>query len=209
MCVCVSFHRVVVARSALLPFSKEPYKRDYILQKRPIILRSLNASGGWGLGVEYCYLTHSCKRHYIFICVTWLNSCKRHYIFICATWHIQLCNMTHIFICVTWLNSCKRHYIFICVTWLNHIERRKRAACFESHPQDLGLWQAQLVIRLDFRCGIRNAQFMGNYRVAKTHRTPWVAGNFSQDPLIIGLFFGKWPTKIRHPMGLRHPVHCS
>ena len=25
-------------------------------------------------------------------------------------------------------------------------------------------------------------------------------------PQIIGLFCGKWPVKIRHPMGLRHPV---
>jgi len=27
------------------------------------------------------------------------------------------------------------------------------------------------------------------------------------EPLIIGLFCGKWPIKIRYPMGLRHPVH--
>jgi len=29
---------------------------------------------------------------------------------------------------------------------------------------------------------------------------------FAKEPLIIGLFCGKWPVKIRHPMGLRHPV---
>ena len=28
---------------------------------------------------------------------------------------------------------------------------------------------------------------------------------FAKQPLIIGLFCGKWPVKIRHPMGLRHP----
>jgi len=28
---------------------------------------------------------------------------------------------------------------------------------------------------------------------------------FAKEPLIIGLFCGKWPIKIRHPMGLRHP----
>jgi len=28
----------------------------------------------------------------------------------------------------------------------------------------------------------------------------------NRTPLIIGLFGGKWPTKIRHPMGLGHPV---
>jgi len=28
----------------------------------------------------------------------------------------------------------------------------------------------------------------------------------AKEPLRIGLFCGKWPVKIRHPMGLRHPV---
>jgi len=28
----------------------------------------------------------------------------------------------------------------------------------------------------------------------------------AKEPLIIGLFCGKWPIKVRHPMGLRHPV---
>ena len=29
---------------------------------------------------------------------------------------------------------------------------------------------------------------------------------FAKEPLIIGLFCEKWPKKIRHPTGLRHPV---
>jgi len=29
---------------------------------------------------------------------------------------------------------------------------------------------------------------------------------FANEPLIIGLFCGKWPVMIRHPMHLRHPV---
>ena len=29
---------------------------------------------------------------------------------------------------------------------------------------------------------------------------------FANEPLMIGLFCGKWPIKIRQPMGLRHPV---
>jgi len=31
----------------------------------------------------------------------------------------------------------------------------------------------------------------------------------AKEPLIIGLFCGKWHTKIRHPMGFRHPVHVQ
>ena len=30
---------------------------------------------------------------------------------------------------------------------------------------------------------------------------------FAKEPLILGLFCGKWPVQIRHPMGLCHPVH--
>ena len=53
---------------------------------------------------------------------------------------------------------------------------------------------------------------------AKTYRYPWqLQGGedtldalncrsfFSKEPLILGLFCGKWPRKIRHPMGLCHP----
>jgi len=29
---------------------------------------------------------------------------------------------------------------------------------------------------------------------------------FAQEPLIIGLFCGKWSIQIRHPIGLRHPI---
>ena len=51
---------------------------------------------------------------------------------------------------------------------------------------------------------------MNEYRVAKTHSILEGAGHFSQkEPLIIGLFCGKWPMKIRHPMTLRHSVISS
>ena len=44
------------------------------------------------------------------------------------------------------------------------------------------------------------------YRVAKAHRMPKVAGHFCEKPLIIGLFCGKWPTKIRYLLSLRYPI---
>ena len=45
------------------------------------------------------------------------------------------------------------------------------------------------------------------YRVTKTREMLEVAGRFfAKEPLMIGLLCGKWPVKIRHPMGLRHPV---
>jgi len=43
--------------------------------------------------------------------------------------------------------------------------------------------------------------------MAKTHRMPQVAGHFfAKEPLIIGLFCGKWTITTRPPMCLRHPV---
>jgi len=45
------------------------------------------------------------------------------------------------------------------------------------------------------------------YKEATIHRMPYVAGHFFvKEPLIIGLFCKKWHTKMKHPMGLRHPV---
>ena len=45
VCVCVrgtdAMVRLVCSLKLQVPFAKEPYKTDYILQKRPIILRSL------------------------------------------------------------------------------------------------------------------------------------------------------------------------
>ena len=45
-----------------------------------------------------------------------------------------------------------------------------------------------------------------SYRVAKTHALS-CRSFFAKEPLIIGLICGKWPIKIRHPMGLGHPVY--
>jgi len=46
------------------------------------------------------------------------------------------------------------------------------------------------------------------YRVAKTNRMPYFYRLFfAKEPLIIRLFCGKWPVKIRHPVGLLHPSH--
>jgi len=53
-------------------------------------------------------------------------------------------------------------------------------------------------------------QMIQLYRVVKTHRMPSRHKSFpAKEPLIIGLFCGKWPMKIRHPMTLRHPVQQS
>jgi len=52
---------------------------------------------------------------------------------------------------------------------------------------------------------LRRLSFKAKYRVAKTHGMP-CRSSFAKEPLITGLFCGKWPLMIRHLMGLRHPV---
>jgi len=50
-----------------------------------------------------------------------------------------------------------------------------------------------------------------DYRVAKTHRMPYLYRSFSaKEPYNRWLFCEKWTAKIKHPMVLRHPVlsHC-
>ena len=42
---------------------------------------------------------------------------------------------------------------------------------------------------------------------ASYESTPPCSSLSAKEPLITGLFCGKWPIKIRHPMNLRHPVH--
>ena len=45
------------------------------------------------------------------------------------------------------------------------------------------------------------------YKVAKIHRTPWVARHFfAKEPLLTELFYRKSPVKTKHPIGLCHPV---
>ena len=76
-------------------FAKETYKRDDILQKRPIISSILlTVATPYDMPSSYVWLDS-------FMCVTWL-----------VTWRIQMCDMTHSYV---W------HASFIRVTCLIHI----------------------------------------------------------------------------------------
>jgi len=66
-------------------FAKEPYKRDDILQKRPVILRSL-------LIVATPYVENDT--------------------FVCVTWRIHTWDMTHSYV---WRDACTRHMYIVWV----------------------------------------------------------------------------------------------
>jgi len=62
------------------------------------------------------------------------------------------------------------------------------------HASFVCIWVSFHICMFIYTC-----MYLCIYRVAKTHRMPEVAGHFfSKEPLIIGLFCGKWPVQIRH-----------
>jgi len=83
-------------------FAKEPHKRDYVLQKRPIILRSLLiiATTAMSTGVFKNIEILSCALpHYCCFLLCEILSCATlklsHVEWICERWLILVCNMTH------------------------------------------------------------------------------------------------------------------
>jgi len=138
---------------------------------------------------------------------------------ICVTWLTHMCDMTHSYvwhdslICVTWLphmcdmtQSYVRHDSLICVTWLTHM-------CDLTHSY---VWHDSLIeLPTSTRTSLSRAityvcresfmsvtwlihvydmnSFKQTYRVAKTHRIPYLYRSFSAKVTYIQwLFRGKW-----------------
>ena len=112
-------------------FAKEPYKREYILQKRPVIFRSLLAT--------HCRSWRRWVMNHLFAC---------HDSLIRVTWLIEIRDVTRLFawrdslICVTWLvdiwdmsHSQVWHDSFIC-------ETRLILVCDMTH---LHLWHVSFI----------------------------------------------------------------
>ena len=103
--------RIVGSLKLQVSSAKEPYKRDDILQKRPIILRSLlTVATPYDWGICVTWRSHVCDM--AFICVTWLPYVWRlwlrtHFV---AVWHDLVICVTS---CVMWLR--------VCVTWYSHM----------------------------------------------------------------------------------------
>ena len=135
MCVCVCVCVCVTS-------CKEPYKRDYILQKSPIIVRSLLIVATMCDVTSHTQMSQIVYQFVAFLCVTWLiwlcemtclyvwheemtRSCVWKDSFICVPWLIHMRDMTHSYVwhdsimCVEWrihmCDSC------ICVECLIHV----------------------------------------------------------------------------------------
>jgi len=118
--------RSVGSFKLLVAFAKEPHKRDYILQKRPIVLRSLIIKASPYARPNslmcmpcMCNMTDSYVWHDSFICVTWCvcmcgvtHSYVWHDSFICVTWLVHAWDMTHWYV---WRDS------LMCLAWSIHV----------------------------------------------------------------------------------------
>jgi len=157
-----------------------------------------------------CHMNESCHtsdRN----CVTHMNESRHTYIW-----------MSHV-----------THILESCHTYIN--QHHSRLVCNTQHKRNedtgwrrlIGCLKLQVIFRKRatyYRALLRNMTYEDKasydstppcilrvqwYRVAKTHRIPYLHRSFSaKEPLIVGLFCGKWRMKIRHPMALRHHVSC-
>ena len=158
-----------------------------------------------------CDMTHSYVWHDSFICVTWLIRIDTLWSCNCVTWLIHTCDMTHSDVChdsfiysmIMQLSDMTHSYVwhdsFICVTWLIHM-------CDKTHSY---MWQDSFIYVTWHRwqeartstciyacvcvCTYTHACLYiftwhtcwGEYRVAKTHRIPYLYRSFSaKEPYI-------------------------
>ena len=148
-----------------------------------------------------CDLTHSCVWHGRSTRVAWLirtRGMTHSYVwqdsFIRVAWLICTRDMTDSNTCGT--KRAKQKTEPISHVWMIYVTHTRQHLVFEF---------------VTFSClkNVRRLKFLSH------QNTGWrrpkgclisCRSFFTKEPLIIGLFCGKWPIKIRHPMTLRHPV---
>jgi len=145
--------------------------------------------------VRACFCVCTCVRgnsnHVWSVCVVWR-------IHICRTWLIRMCHVTHPHV---WQDSLmmydmKHSYVghdsFICVPWIIHM---CDAGNVDHNSFICGTWLLYMCHMCDTGTGWR--RLIGCLKL-QVHS--------AKEPLIKGLFCGKGPITIRHPMILRNPV---
>jgi len=103
----------------------------------------------------------------------------------CVTWLIHMCDMTHSYY-VTWLVRVVWHDIFICATWLILTSEQVYDLAWTQSKTGTECATVSTDGQLFFWC------------VCVQNVLTWRSFS-AKEPLIIGLFCGKWPMKIRHP----------
>ena len=103
--------RLVRSLKLQVSFVKEPYKRDCILQKRPIILRSLltqatpylviyavtwNLDRNWESFIYGTRLTHMYRKTHLCVWLVVMLLCGVRHVFMCVTFLSNTCDRTHV-----------------------------------------------------------------------------------------------------------------
>jgi len=160
----------------------------------------------------------TCVMWLIHLCVPPLRKRAWHDLFICVIWPMYMLDMTHLHvwhdssICVTWLidmHDMTHLYtwndLFARLTWLMHVRHTRTHSCMWQDSfiyviLSLYTWNVCtcLYVYMYIHVCIFIYVIQGDALSCRSF--------FAKAPLIIGLFCGKWLVKIRHPMGLRHPV---
>jgi len=128
--------RLVGSLKWQVSFAKEPYKGDYIVQKRPVISRSLLiVATPYDIKLEgaethnvTCILSHVCDMSHPYVC---------HVSFVCVPWLMHVCAMTnevgrsgdtqcdmdsHAYVCHdSFVYEC--HDSFTCAQWQMKLEK--------------------------------------------------------------------------------------
>jgi len=140
-------------------------------------------------------VTHSYVWHDTFVSVAWLiHLYVWHDSFIREAWLIRPCDMTDSNTCRN--KRAKQKTEPISHVWMSHVTHTQQHlvfefvtfSCFKNVRRLMFLRHQNTGLRRPIGCLISCRSF------------------FAKEPQSIGLFCGKWPIKIRHPMTLRHPV---
>jgi len=103
--ICIDTHldmgwlRLVGSLKLYVSFAKEPYKRDFVLQKRPVILRSLPIVATlYVLICEHMCMSCACVFIYMFIYICAYD--MRMDICMCIYFHTCIRTCTHTYVCI-------------------------------------------------------------------------------------------------------------
>jgi len=140
LCLCMSLHLTCswcsmgwLSLKLQVSFAKEPYKRDDILQKRPIIWRSLLIVATRSLSMSFVYVAWLIRAWYDSFDMRRDSFIRYDAIYValplkyCASaWH-RSCDITQSYACRVCV-SCVCHVCVMCVSCVCHV-------CIMSHLQ--------------------------------------------------------------------------
>ena len=159
MCLCVMSYntayngvamirwlRLVGSLKWQVSFAKEPYKRDYILQRRPVILRSLlivaTPQGGMQclcVSVRLCASVCMCGRVYLcvlcvsYVCLSVSDVCLM--CVLCVSCVCLVCVLCVSYVCLMCIDTRKTHIRHTRDTYKTHI--RHTSDTYNTHKTNI------------------------------------------------------------------------